>query len=275
MLMAPCLIVGWGTGIACGVAGAAIASLISIVYGILWRSTFFENEQGYLRFSWPDWRPEPAQWRRILVIGLPTGFEFAMIAAYQLVVYTIARPFGASAQAGFGIGMRIIQAGFMPVVALGFAVAPVAGQNFGARLGDRVRATFKDAALLAISVMAVLTIVCHVAPEAMIRVFTSDPAVVDVGREYLIIISWNFIASGVVFVASSMFQAMGNTVPSLAASAARLLLVVVPAFALSSVEGFELRWVWYLSAGAVWVQLALALWLLRREYARRLTFAMN
>jgi Na+-driven multidrug efflux pump len=59
-----------------------------------------------------------------------------MMALYQFVVYTVARPFGASAQAGFGIGMRVIQAGFMPVVALGFAVAPVAGQNFGAGLAS-------------------------------------------------------------------------------------------------------------------------------------------
>lgn len=56
----------------------------------------------------------------MLAIGLPAGFEFAMVAAYMLLVYSIMRPFGAAAQAGFGIGMRVIQAGFMPVVALGF-----------------------------------------------------------------------------------------------------------------------------------------------------------
>ena len=65
------------------------------------------------------------------------------MAVYLFVVYMISRPFGAAAQAGFGIGMRIIQAGFMPVVALGFAVAPVAGQNFGARHPQRVRDTFQ------------------------------------------------------------------------------------------------------------------------------------
>jgi hypothetical protein len=36
--------------------------------------------------------------------------------------------------------------------------------------------------------------------------------------------------------------------------------------------GFQLHWVWYLSAGAVVVQLALSLLLLRREFNRRLTF---
>src|SRR6202008_2370073 len=111
----------------------------------------------------------------------PVGLELAFSAGYLFVVYTVSRPFGAAAQAGFGIGQRIIQAGFMPVVALGFAVAPVAGQNFGARLADRVKATFKDAAWMATAVMALFAVLCHVAPAAMIGVFSKDPSVIDVG----------------------------------------------------------------------------------------------
>ena len=80
-------------------------------------------------------RPDLATWKRLLGIGLPAGVEFGLIAVYMGIVYAVSRPFGAAAQAGFGIGQRVVQAGFMPIVALGFAVAPVAGQNFGARLG--------------------------------------------------------------------------------------------------------------------------------------------
>jgi Na+-driven multidrug efflux pump len=66
---------------------------------------------------------------------------------------------------------------------------------------------------------------------------------------------------------------MGNTVPSLVASAARITLVAIPAVLLSHVPGFELRWIWFLSVASVLVQLALALWLLRREFARRLVWS--
>jgi putative MATE family efflux protein len=270
MLLAPFLIFGWGTGRAFGVAGAAISSLVAIVVGIVWLAAYFLPADAYLRFAAADWRPRLEAWRRMLAVGLPAGFEFAMMALYQAVVYTIARPFGAAAQAGFGVGMRVIQAGFMPVVALGFAVAPVAGQNFGARLPDRVRATFRDAALMASAVMALFALLSHVAPEAMVRAFTDDPGVVAVGAEYLRIISWNYVASGLIFVGSSMFQAMGNTIPSLLASGVRMALVVVPALALARTPGFQLHWVWYLAMGTVYVQLALSFLLLRREFARRL-----
>ena len=114
--------------------------------------------------------------------------------------------------------------------------------------------------------------VCQLLPGALVRVFSSDAEVVAVGDEYLRIVSWNFMASGVIFVASSMFQAMGNTVPSLVTSGARILIVAIPVVALSRLPGFQLRWIWLISLSAVYVQLGLSLLLLRREYRRRLNF---
>ena len=161
IVLAPFLIFGWGTGRALGVAGAAIASLVAVAVGSVWLSFYFVGKSSYLKFVRADWKPQIALWRKMLGIGLPAGAEFALVAVYLFVVYIISRPFGAAAQAGFGIGMRIIQAGFMPVVALGFAVAPVAGQNFGARHPQRVRDTFQSAALMAAGAMVLWSVVCH------------------------------------------------------------------------------------------------------------------
>jgi putative MATE family efflux protein len=273
IVLAPFLIFGWGTGHPFGVAGAAISTLVALVVGVVWLTTYFVGPKALLHFVTRDARPRLDIWRQMLVIGLPAGVEFALMAVYLAVVYTLSRPFGAAAQAGFGIGQRITQAGFMPVVALGFAVAPVAGQNFGARLPERVKAAFRDGALMAAGVMVLFAILCQLAPSALIGMFTKDPAAIAVGDEYLRIISWGYIGSGIIFVASSMFQAMGNTMPSLFASTVRIVMVAVPAFALSRLPGFQLHWIWYLSLGALVVQLTVALLLLRREFARRLDFA--
>jgi len=274
IVLAPFLIFGWGTGRPFGVAGAAVSTLVALVVGVIWLTTYFLPRGAALRFVVADWRPRVALWKRILGIGLPAGVEFALMAVYMLLVYAIARPFGAAAQAGFGIGMRVVQALFMPVVALGFSVAPVAGQNFGARLAERVKATFRDAAMMAAGVMLAAAVICNIAPAALVGIFTKDPSAVAVGVEYLRIVSWNFVASGLVFVASSMFQAMGNTVPSLVASVIRLTAVAVPVIVLSQAPGFRLTWVWYLSAGSVLLQLLLAMLLLRREFRRRLDFGV-
>jgi putative MATE family efflux protein len=270
MVLAPFLIFGWGTGRPLGVAGAAISSLVAIVIGVVWLTTYFLPRDSYLRFEIADWKPRLDLWRKMLAIGLPAGFEFGITAAYLALVYSITRPFGAAAQAGFGIGMRIVQAGFMPVVALGFSVAPVAGQNFGARQAERVKRTFRDAAWMAVGVMIAFAIACYIAPAALIAVFSKDPAVIAVGTEYLRIVSWNYAASGLIFVASSMFQAMGNTVPSLISSSVRIALITVLAVVFARMPGFQLNWIWYLSVCSVLVQLTLSMLLLRREFNRRL-----
>jgi putative MATE family efflux protein len=270
IVLAPVFMFGWGPGAPMGVAGAALATLIAVAVGVAWLSTYFVGKEAYLTFVRRDLKPQFRLWSDILKIGLPAGAEFALMAVYLVIVYTIARPFGAAAQAGFGIGMRIVQALFMPVVALGFAVAPVAGQNFGAGEGARVKAVFKTASMMAGMAMLAAAVCCNIAPAPLVGLFSEDPAVIAVGVEYLRIISWNFVASGLIYVCSSMFQAMGNTIPSLLASFSRLATIAIPALLLSRLPGFELRWIWYLSVFAVVMQLALVLLLLRREFRLRL-----
>ena len=118
----------------------------------------------------------------------------------------------------------------------------------------------------------ILTILCHIAPASMIRAFNSDPQVVAYGADYLRISSWNFLASGLVFVSSSVFQGMGNTLPSLATSFLRLVIFAVPAYVLSHRPGFVLEQVWYFSVAAVTLQFVVNMTLLRREFRRRLNF---
>jgi putative MATE family efflux protein len=271
MVLAPFLIFGWGTGHPLGVAGAAISTLVAVAVGSVWLTLYFLPEDSFLRFVPADARPQIGLWGRMLKIGLPAGAEFGMTTIYMLLVYIVTRPFGAAAQAGFGVGLRIVLAGYLPVVALGFSVAPVAGQNFGARRPERVRQTFLMGAALSAVLMAAFSVLCHIAPAAMVRVFSQDAQVVSVGEEYLRVISWGFVATGVVFVASSTFQAIGNTLPSLATSFLRVLIVAIPVILLSRQPGFELRWIWYLSVAAVLLQVVASLWLLWREFELRLT----
>jgi putative MATE family efflux protein len=272
LIMSPVLMFGWLGTRPLGVTGAALGTFVALLVGTVWLALYFVPQDAYLRFTRGGWTPDIPSWKAMLGVGLPAGAEFALMAVYLTIVYIVSRPFGAAAQAGFSIGMRIMQSLFMPIVALSMGVAPLAGQNFGARNGARVRETFRTSALIAAAVMATIALLCHIAPAAMIRFFSADPEVVAVGDEYLRIVSWNFVASGVVFVTASMFQAMGNTVPSLITSCIRLLIVAIPAFLLARLPGFELRWIWYLTVVSVTLQLIIALLLLKREFRLRLTF---
>jgi putative MATE family efflux protein len=270
IIAAPLLIFGVGTGRPLGVKGAALASFLSLIVGTAWLALYFRGTEAYLHFRPREWKPHVREWAGMLKVGLPAGAEFALISVFLFVIYTVSRPFGSAAQAGFGIGLRIVQACFLPVVALGIAVAPVAGQNFGARHGLRVRQTFRAGAVMAGGLMLGLTLLSSLLPEPLIGMFSSDPQVIAVGAEYLRISAWGFVASGIIFVASSMFQAMGNTIPPLITSFGRVFLATVPVVMMSRMPGFELRWIWYLSAALMWVHLAASYVLLQREFRLRL-----
>jgi putative MATE family efflux protein len=265
IVLAPFLIFGWGPSAAFGVEGAAIASLVAIVVGVAWLTMQFLQPHAFLHFTAADATPRPAEWGRLLAIGLPAGAEFSLMAVYMFLVLVVARPFGSAAQAGFGIGLRLVQAMFLPVVALGFSAAPVAGQNVGARRFDRVRQTLFAALGLAVGLMLIVAVVCQFAAAALVGVFSADPAVIGVGADYLRIISWGFACSGIVFVSSSIFQALGRTIPPLLTSLLRNVAVFVPVLWLAARPGFDLKVIWYLSVATLVVHAAANFLLVQRQ----------
>src|SRR6185295_15892144 len=121
------------------------------------------------------------------------------------------------------------------------------------------------------SIMIVLTLLCQWRPEWLVHGFTNDPKVIAVAAQFLHIISWNFVASGIIFTCSGMFQALGNTVPALLSSATRLVTFAVPAVWISTRPGFELRQLWFLSVATVALQAIASVLLLYREFRRKLS----
>jgi len=272
MVLAPFLIFGIGPWPKLGVTGAALATFISILVADVMIILYFEKKYHYLRFRFPLWRAQMKIWASMLRIGVPAGAEFILLFFYIMIVYVIIRDFGPAAQAGFGVGARVMQALFLPVVALSFAVSPVVGQNFGGRQADRVRHSVRSGLGIAAGMMLVLALITWLAPATMIRFFSKDAAVIQFGSDYLRIVAFNFVAAGVVFTSSSMFQGLGNTVPPLLSSASRLILFALPALLLSRTPGFDIKLVWYLSVGSQLLQACINLWLLRRELNMKLKF---
>jgi Na+-driven multidrug efflux pump len=93
--------------------------------------------------------------------------------------------------------------------------------------------------------------------------------VVQQGALYLHIISWNFLATGIVYSCSALFQGLGNTWPSLFSTGSRVLTFVIPAVWMSTWANFRIEDIWYLSVATVTLQAATSLLLVMRELRRR------
>ena len=147
-LLAPVMIAGWGTHHPLGVAGAGLASSVAVAVGVVVLGFYFSRLEKYVSFHPEQWRPRIAEWKKMLLVGLPAGGEFALIFLNTAITYWALRRFGSAAQAGYGVGSRVMQGIFVPALAISIASAPIVGQNYGAALPARVRETFQRTAAI-------------------------------------------------------------------------------------------------------------------------------
>ena len=269
-VLAPVLIAGWGSGFPLGVFGAGLASSVAAGVGFFGSVWLFGRVQTLIADPLRLDRPSPVILARIVGIGLPSAVEFLLMFVTMGVVYSVIRNYGSEAQAGFGVGSRVMQAIFLPAMAISFAVAPVAGQNFGAGLPDRVRRTVRDAALMSSALMACLTALCLWESRVLVAPFAPDPAVAQAAATYLGIVSLNFVATGLIFTASGTFQALGDTRPALVGGVLRLIVFSSAAFWISAQPWARLEHLWWASAASALLHAVVALLFLRDQLKRKL-----
>jgi putative MATE family efflux protein len=267
----PILISGSMTGHPLGLLGAGLARTLATVIAVVALTIYFIRLERYVALDVSQWRPNLATWKRMLLLGLPAGGEFALIALFITALYWALRDFGAAAQAGFGLGSRLLQGIFQPLMSITYPATAIAGQNFGARRYDRVKRTFVVTSLAVCGLSAILAAFCQLEADWMAGWFTTNREIIAVTADFLRITSWNYVLLGLVFTCSSLFQSMGNTWPSLATSGWRLLVFFVAAVWLKGRPDFPLVYVWYLMVISVVLEAAFALSLLHYEYRKRLT----
>lgn len=270
IILSPLLISGWGSVHGMGIAGAGFASSISVFFAVVLLCYYFTKADKYISVDFSLWSINLPRIKKLLALGLPAGGEFFLLFVYMATIYWLIKPFGADAQAGFGLGSRVMQALFLPAMAIAFAAPAIAGQNFGAGNYHRVRETFTWSAIMTCSLMAIITLVCLSQAELMLRGFSDDEDVILISVIFLQMICWNFVPSGLVFTCSGLFQALGNTIPALLSTAIRLITFIIPALWLSKQQNFEIEQLWYISVTTVCIQAAVSFYLLRSEFKKRL-----
>ena len=272
-ILAPILIAGWGPGPALGVMGAGLASSSSVLVGVILLTLYFIKMEKYVSFDTALWRPQLAIWKRMLNIVLPAGGEMVLLFVYFSAVYWLIQDFGAAAQAGFSIGGRIMQSISMPTMAIAFALGPIAGQNYGAGQFGRVRETCYKGIMLTSVVMVVVTLLMQWKSDLLVGFFSEEAEVIAVGSVFLQLISLNFVAQGIVFACSGIFQGLGNTRPAMLSSSVRILVFLPFAAYLKYQPGFTINMVWYVSILSVAAQAVVSFLLVRREFRLRLNAA--
>jgi Na+-driven multidrug efflux pump len=253
IVLAPVLIAGIGTSQPLGVPGAALARTIAIVVSaiVLWR--YLDRHIG-LRAA--GWRPESTQLRRLLWLGLPASGEMLLMFAYTSVCYWAIRDLGSDTQAAFAVASRVLQVLYLPVMAIAFALVPLAGQNLGGGHTDRAVRAFETTLASTLSFSLLLALACELYPAAFVQGLSPAGSAVTQASLMLDALAWSLVPIAIVFSCSSAMQALGNTLASLLSSCIRLAsfaapLLFIPLAAERSLEMMLNLAVWTLVLQAV------------------------
>lgn len=265
-ILAPVLMFGWLGLPALAIDGVGLASFLACSVSMLGLLLYSAKQGAYLKLQPAIWLERPRELWGALKIGLPTGMEGGVMACYLLAIALLLRPFGPTEQAAFGIGQRVIQAAFMPLMALSSATCVLVGQNYGAGLPARVRETLRISLLFGLVAAPVLLICFEFLAPWICSNFSSDPAVIAAGALFLRIASLSLIPASAAYAVFAVLSGMGNTKASLYTQIIHAALVVIPACALSQLPGFKPSWLWTVMVVAGVVQALLAWHFLRKEF---------
>jgi putative MATE family efflux protein len=268
ILLSPVLIKGWGTGVPMGVAGAGLASSIAVTVGLIILYRHFKRFEHYISFNFSLFNLRPEIIKKMMAIGLPGSGEYMLMFIFSSVTYWGISGLGVDAQAGFGLGARIMQCIFLPAPAIAFAIPAIIGQNLGAKRNDRIHTTFNYALLMVLLSMGLITLICLIVPGFFVHLFSSTPSISITAITFIQITALDLIPLGIVFVCSGMFQGVGKTLPAFFSTASRLFTFVMPTLWLVHQSWFEIEHLWYLSVLSICIQALISLYLVKTNIVK-------
>ena len=214
----------WGYGVipAFGIAGLAIATVISQLIGTIYLAYKVNNckIREYLKIA--CFIPKFEYLNPLTRQSVPVMFSMLFIGVGIFNILYFIGQFGDLATAGYGAALRVEQVFLLPVIGLNTAVLSIGGQNFGAKAYDRIRELYTKALFFGSSFMAVACIILFFGAEFFVSLFTDNQEAVKHGAIYLKVAALIGPIYPVFFITTAVFQAVKKPLYSLYLSILRL-----------------------------------------------------
>lgn len=243
IIMDPILIFGLFGFPRLEVAGAAIATVTGQIVAVILSVYFNCTKNKELNLDMKGFRPDKKIIATIYQVGVPSIIMQSIGSVMVFGMNKILLMFSSTAAAVFGVYFKLQSFIFMPIFGLNNGMIPIIAYNYGARNKKRIESTMKLSIGLAVGIMFAGLAVFQIFPVQLLGFFDASEHMLEIGVPALRIISLSFIFAGYCIIVGSVFQALGNGVYSLIVSAARQLLVILPAAYLFAVlSGLSMVW---------------------------------
>ena len=267
IILDPIMIFGLLGCPAMGIKGAAYATIIGQIFGAVLGFVLLlkKNDDLVLRLEnmVPDWDRIKA----ILTISIPSILMSAIGSILTFILNVILITFSSTAVAVYGVYFKLQSFIFMPVFGLNSGMVPIIAYNYGAGNKERTHKTMRLAMLSAVAIMLLGMAAFNLVPTQLLGLFNASPDMLEIGVPAFRTISLAFVTAGVCIISGSVCQAFGYATYSLITSAARQLVVLLPAIYLLSLTG-NVNSIWWAWPIAEVMSLTVSLLLLRRVFRK-------
>ena len=254
-----------------GVAGAALATIIGQMCGMIMGVSIVLRGEHLVNIKIRGFKMDWKIVADIYKVGLPS-IVMQSIASVMIIFYNmILVAYSTTAVAVLGVYFRIQSFVFMPVFGLNQGAMPILGYNYGAKNKDRLMKTYKEAFKVALIVMAAGTLLFQATPAQLLLIFDASEEMLRIGVPALRLISLCFIPAAFGIITGTLFQGTGHGVLSLYASVIRQLVGILPlAYLLIKIGGVTLSWLAFPLAeilGLIYSAIMLR-WLYKKEISK-------
>lgn len=224
IVLGPPLIFGWFGIPALGIAGAAWAYVISRSLGMVLYVALLLRAR-MVRWSFVGMLDS---WRRIMHVGGPAVASGLVMPAGMMIITRLLIGHGEAVVAGYNVASRVETLAHMILWSASSSVEPFVGQNWGARLYDRVKRALSMTHRFSLAWGVVTFVLMVLFGKAIVGVIDDNPTVLEVSVWFFYIIPLSIGFMGMTQIASSCFNALGKPTPSLVISILRALVISVP-----------------------------------------------
>jgi len=231
----PILIFGFGPVPAMGIEGAAIATLISWLFGTALVLNILARKRKIIHSKPFPFHVFISSCKSILKIGLPAAGANMLTPIAAAILTAIAATFGEEAVAAFGVGSRIESIASIVILALSMTLPAFISQNFGADKMERVKASYITAIKFVMFWQILIHIVLVLLAPYISEVFAKEKEVADLIVLFIWILPLGYGLQGIIILTNSSFNALHKPMITLMLSVIRLFVCYVPAAYLGSV----------------------------------------
>ncbi len=214
-----------------GVPGVAAATLIAqLISGAFVYYRINRGSYG-LRFNFRELGVHWDTARTILRLGLPTGIQQMAISAGSMIIQSFANRFGSTFIAANSTVMRADGFAVLPMLAIGSGITTFVGQNIGAGNLERSKKGIKISAIIIVAIGLIMGTVMWFYGSYIIRAFTDDPAVIEIGDRGIRVLAWFYCFIGIEWCFAGAMRGAGAAIaPMITTLSANLCRIPVAYF---------------------------------------------